>query len=562
MYNLKRTSKEITDDPEQATSHFYREITPTREVTRDSFSNSIIKFDFEIDSRTWFVPAFSFLRMRCSLLSNRNMGGVFQPLKVSDGIGPAVNLMANLFQSMNFSINGKDVSVMSQFVAQITSLDSRKCQSLAWLKSVGASLNFSGMSLDERINAVSVDGTQIAVQEVLSYADLYTTDLALGYVLPARTRLLPDATTVALIRNVVDVIANPSSYGSITLVSPNPLPLANFLALIDVGDIITYGDTLTPVHVKSAIRSVVQGGNANTIILTIDSPVIILVAGALPINAVASTISFQRRKNTMRKGYFEVCWTPPLSIFKIEHALPCGIYSLQMMPHARSVYKNQVVQTKTKNLLDADFNFNVELFNFQAYQTQAARVEDIVYYIELHNTRCQATEMNNNSFSQKTFDVNPGTTALTVAYQDGRVLTDASLSASEFKLQSNAERTLNRFNIEFANQSKPSPDGAPTYSATVNYTTQLYLRGLIESGQYQSAEGGSESLNEWLEKGAYYYFEWRRDGDDRSTKVVVHQSFDSPINDNCNLLLFDHSRSIVEVVISNGEVASVKVQDL
>ena len=63
-------------------------------------------------------------------------------------------------------------------------------------------------------------------------------------------------------------------------------------------------------------------------------------------------------------------------------------------------------------------------------------------------------------------------------------------------------------------------------------------------------------------RGAYYYFNWVRDGTDNSTRVTVNNEFVGTGDlASTKVLLFDHSKQYIRVTIQNGNVTSVQIED-
>ena len=95
---------------------------------------------------------------------------------------------------------------------------------------------------------------------------------------------------------------------------------------------------------------------------------------------------------------------------------------------------------------------------------------------------------------------------------------------------------------------------------------QRYVETLFNNGAYYDSgrrEGHiAESLSDWQKRGAYYYFNWVRDGTDNSTRVTVNNEF---VNTgdlaSTKVLLFDHSKQYIRVTIQNGNVTSVQIED-
>jgi hypothetical protein len=117
--------------------------------------------------------------------------------------------------------------------------------------------------------------------------------------------------------------------------------------------------------------------------------------------------------------------------------------------------------------------------------------------------------------------------------------------------------------IEELTQNLPAPDADPEFVSGKDYTIQRYSETQIYSGAYFDT-GGAETIEEWHERGAYYYFSIPRDGTDRSTRVNVHQQFLTASNDdvkNMRVLLFDHSKQVARIRVQDGRVVDVQVED-
>ncbi len=181
--------------------------------------------------------------------------------------------------------------------------------------------------------------------------------------------------------------------------------------------------------------------------------------------------------------------------------------------------------------------------------------------------------IDSTSITQRNFEVNPGTTGLTLAFQDGVVGTDTRRSESKFKIRATnlspggQDLRLNRFWIQYANQQKPRPDfdGQFTFERLtttnqINYLTQRYADSLLYSGAYFS-EGGSETLQDWLHRGPYFHFDWPKDADTLSTRVNLNYSFSVAFENAITprVILFDHWLSAIKITHKDGRVTDVEV---
>jgi len=110
---------------------------------------------------------------------------------------------------------------------------------------------------------------------------------------------------------------------------------------------------------------------------------------------------------------------------------------------------------------------------------------------------------------------------------------------------------------------RPSPDADPSFNTGVDRTVQRYVDTMIENGAYYDS-GGAETIQEYHDRGSYYYFSWAKDGTDRSTRVAVHAGFDAvqfTDVDNANCLLFAHSKQVGKITVQDGMVTDVAIED-
>lgn len=282
-------------------------------------------------------------------------------------------------------------------------------------------------------------------------------------------------------------------------------------------------------------------------------------------NDFARVVKTAAGSPSRRVRAFELTWTPDcLSIFKVQEALPAGKFELTMDPQTANSYKQRAIEslvTKTPGLTN-DYDFKIVDMYLYVATVESTRIDDISYYLSLDETRCQVKDtFTAGTLTQKHFDVSPSTYALTVALQDEAAGTLTHISASKFKVRNDVERNLSRMFINYAGQSKPSPDSDASYDAAAarDNTTQRYLDSILQSGQY-FRDGGSESLKEWQERGQMYHFAFPRDGRDRSTRVQVNAQIQTSAA-NTRLLCFDHYKSIAHISVKDGRVVDVNLME-
>jgi hypothetical protein len=265
---------------------------------------------------------------------------------------------------------------------------------------------------------------------------------------------------------------------------------------------------------------------------------------------------------------FECVWTPMcLSVFNIDHGLPGGSnFELLLNPHNLATYQLSCVETVgakaawTSAAAQGDFKVTIHSMYLYIHTVEAERLENISYLIDLQSSRIQTDGALTASFSQKMFDISPSTYAITVLYQDSRAATSSVIAANKFTIPANGQNSLNRFYLNYAGQSFPSPDYDISYAGRFDYLTQLYTNTLINNGKYLSNEG-VESQAEFLNKGMYITFLTPKDGSDRSTKLTVNAGFENGTNlANARLCVCDSFREVCRVVIKDGRCIDVQVE--
>ena len=520
IFDLK-TSVDELDSTNQGTSRMaYDEHPPTRDITNGAFSNGAIRYRFSTAGQKWWMPSRSYLRMRMKI-SKANGNA----LDLDDGVAPTMGTCASLFQSAEMRINDKVVSRIGDFMPQIDALETRLSKSKSWMDSAGNSTNLWQTDLAERMSVVSVDGEKSAEVENQRF-----TPEELGF-----------AAGVTIAINAAGLAT---------------LSLANGAAnapLIKTGDTIIIGNN------KYVVGTPLVGGAVTFQLANVSTLVVV---------AATAVFSIDRPINKARQlKDFELIWTPPLSLFKIDHALPSGNYELILTPQPGVTFQQYGVESLVNKTPTTDYILSVENMYFYCNVVDGKRADDITYLLDLDTTSCQSDNIKTIALQQRNFDVSPSTYALTVAYQDLRVGQDTRFSPSKFKSYDiagtkNTELNLTRFYLNYAGQSLPSPDADPQFDVNVDKTTQRYADTMLNNGGIFDA-GGCETIEEYHDRGSYYYFSIPRDGSDRSTQVSVHNQF-SGVNDdvaNMRALLFAHSKQVARVSVSDGRVVSVSLED-
>lgn len=554
MFNLKVNNSDLESSNEGISRMYIEQQPPTRDSTGTNFPNGSISYRFSTAGTRWFVPSKSYLRMRVQLTKGNG-----DPVDLALGAAPAMGFMSNLFQSCEFRINDKPISRVSNYLAQVDALEQRLTKSKSWMDSVGESTNWWQPSQFLRLSQVANDGLIVKDTIAVSPADTTTSRTALGFdaVAANNNSWAYTAATGAL------VYARGTNGGGLDAAAASAaFPVGSYFKFVGVGG--------TPEVEMKVLSNNNNGGLVVEPLLNGD------VGG---VNNFAKVVKGQiQAQSSRRVGEFETVWQPPLSIFKVGHALPPGgKYELILTPHNATVYMKRAIesilgqaskqQQETGGADAAKIKINVVDFYLYVATVEGPRVDNITYLLDLKKTRCQVDKIDSTSFSQKNFDVSPSTYALTVAYQDLRAGEHTSISTSKFKSYDNGanptnpqELKLNRFYINYASQNLPAPDADPSFVAGKDYTIQRYSETQLYSGAWYD-NGGTETIEEWHERGPYYHFKWARDGTDNSTRTTIHQQFDNADYANMQVLLFDHSRDVYRIQIQDSRITDITTQE-
>lgn len=639
IFDLKQSASELPSLNQGTAKLIYEQHPPTRDVTGNSFPNGSIHIRWQVAGTRWWIPSRSYIRMRARIRSVKVGGGVaIQPSADSD-IAPNMNLMSNLFQSMEFRIADKTVSRVSDYVSQVDSLEKRLTKSKSWLDSVGKELDWLEPRQTLRAAEISIDGLyqdeekgynllgpqqdkvaqgfgagdtiEIAATGIVTFGaapvpqleDLYftgdkminrSTVYTVVNVLTAVTMQVtpfPAADQAASneqwsrlqqtiksnrVQQGFDFQAGANS-NTISVAATGLITFAqnNGAAVPDVRQIYSPGDTIYYL----GIRYEVAGSPSELTVQTVQNQLVTVVAAASNVNWF---LCKGPENDSFNRNQFEMIWQPPLSIFKVGHAMPAGKYELVLNPQNVNSYQKRAVESILANLssiqsptVARDFEFVVDTMYLYLATVEGPRVDNITYYMSLEQTRCQTEQVDpGGGLQQKNFDVSPSTYALTLAFQDTSASSDNTLfSGSKFKIRKKGNfvdgaTSLQRLYIQYAGQNKPQPDADPSFICPdplqvgdcINYLKQRYADSILYSGAYFDC-GGSEDFYDWLNRGMYFYFSWPKDGLNESTRVNVNYQLSQNMGNNASVLLFDHHKKMIIITVREGRVVDVLEQD-
>ena len=158
VFDLPRNPAQLKSAKQGFANAHYRQISATKDVTRNQFSQRVQQFRFDTSGNTWFMPSMCYFRLRCSLSQVREDGGALLPDLSNGDLAPNMGLAANLFKSIEVQLNGHTIERVSERVAQIDALKTRLGHTNGWLQNIGKYTNFWDPDFPVRQQQVSVDG--------------------------------------------------------------------------------------------------------------------------------------------------------------------------------------------------------------------------------------------------------------------------------------------------------------------------------------------------------------------------------------------------------------------
>ena len=428
-YELKEGVERV-----EGTKDTYLQVSPTRNIQGANFSNGVQVYRWAVDDNTFWHPKDSYFRIRVALTKADGI----TPVDDGDEIALNMGFVAELFQSLAFSINGVVINRLADFVPQIDMLDKRYRHSADWLNNFGRSTALYNPSFVER-------------------------------------RALTSSTTPPF----------------------------------------------------------------------------------------ASALEFD--------------WYLPMGIFHCA-PLPCGDYQVSMVPQPDSVVQVRAVQRTKATPAPTDYKFTVVDAYFMVRTTAYGEpIQAATYMLDMEQIQCQAESIQAGAgVQQKLLSAQESTKALIAALQDQRAGTDPLYSASFFKLYDapqigtfSQELQLSRLYIEYAGETKPQPDwvgGVGVYGVGgfYDFTNQLYMESF--SNAYRERMGtcgmSPESKVDHVARGSFYWFNWKKQPGNFSTRVYANIQMASPVPggvDNNRLLLFCVYSTVAQITVHGNRAVDVRV---
>jgi len=555
----------------------FREITCKRGVSGAVFDRGVQDFDFSVSGKHAFIPSLSYfvitsrlsVRTRTAPVDTGVQGqnpvaggspfpapnGTLRVPYLSDQIAYADHFGSCLYNNCFFRAGNSDISTISQYIPQAAVLKTRLDKSGAWCKYIGRDLNQDDPDFTRRIHKVSLDGTfhedGLTVQKTLKIRPLLTSTGTPCLLNSAGNQAAYVAATSLLTfsgAGAVDVFASAIAQNDI-------IALANGAAppfLIKVLEILTTTTCLAmPINVA--------GGNVN-----------VALANVVQCYAPADP----------RCGFNQIqtVFQPPLGIFSTVNPISGGDFKVTLNPNPS--YKTAGVQSNWNLIAGVDYDLEIDNVLFYACQIRADVSPTGIIplsLLEMSVLNKSLSGLSAGGSQNIDFTVPPSTLALTVFVQSTKAGTQSIYPPTQFYSASGSNQTYANDdnivnNIQYIQVTYGSVTKTQTlYSSRyqplstglladngINFNIQRWLQSIQYSGKITS-DGGSESHQNYLDRGNYWHFDFSRDKNDTSSYVNVQLSFNSPqtIDPSDQLFIVAHYSRQCEIQYENGFITQV-----
>ena len=613
IFDLKTRNDEFSSSNQGLTNYKYQEVQSLKSVSGTNFADGQLVYRWTYGAQKYWIPNKSYVKITCKLTFPDST--VVSPpdtkrtqLKTSDDIAPVMNTAPNLFQSMQYKIADMMVSQVTENLAQVDTLKNRMSKSGHWLNTVGKSNNFWQSCYTQRLNEITPHKRGHHLTNPYKVFQQWIS-VELGATITDADRLYAKHLTNGNLRfefydsntSLTRFLFRDAKAGDTNLKNTGPIRFGWKL-----GDIVKWNVTYAKIGAAAVDHSsvgyytgtlveVTSAGGANGFNIlntftvkpfdftaetyptwaeqTIDVTEMNVVTSAVKLPE--STIDFQWYRaecdfveDARCVNEFELIWQPCLSVFDVQHAIPCAAtkHELTFTPFPNTTYQKNVIESilADKNL-GSDFNFEVQDMRLYLLTCDSNPVQDeMQFMLDLDEVHCQTSNLT-SAQQQTSIDVVGSTNAITVAFQDEAACTNSLYSLSKFRIRDNIESKLERYYIRYEGQvPQPDFDGKLEYDATSNSKTDtlkdLYNRSLLYGGSY--FKDSCETIQEFRERGMYMYHPFPKTASSRNTRVYTQTLFKdlediNGIPRQPKLLLFQHYKKVVVCKIVNGRIVGV-----
>ena len=506
------------------------EVTCQRAIGNGQFASGVQDFNFSVAHPNVWSPADSYFVVEVELLGKGDPTTAGQP-KISDGVAFAEGVCNNLYSNAYVYAGGQALSSIVQYLPQAAALHRRTSYTWAHASSVGPGAFATGASFADRCLAVSS-----------------TTNGSSAPFGDAPTQLLRPC--------------DPGAFATATV----QIEAANQEVVLGVG---------TAFSAELAGSIIVINGTPYQIFV-VNSPTSVTIGPykqVEPAVIVATTEWYIIRRDvdrtTQGKNRIQLLWKPPLGIFNTDALMGPGSYKISLSPD--SSYRLAAVETlnpDAKSGVGATSAYTINVLDVRFYAGMAQKAMPDGPQPPLHlmeySVFSKTIQSTQGSFN---FTVPPSTEELYVFLQAGSSGQDPVFPPNKFVAVNDSDLNLRSIQMTYAGQTKPQTRWSS--GITVNdpagrnseYIAHLYYQGLLETGRAND-QGGAESLDEFLQRGAFYSFRFDKDASSRETEVQLQIGYANveltrPFDVTSKVFLVAKHRSVRQITISNGAIVQV-----
>lgn len=519
-----------------------------------NIASNVQSFVFSVGSHQRWKPLLSSWVMKYQITDD---GG--NQIELADDIAPAINSPLNGWQYMHLYAGGQKIDEVSEHVAEVSALRTRLEKTKSWYDSVGRTL-FWDTSFVQRQNLISADAPD--------FNDV------LGLNLPP-----VDLQTIANIGFAVGgnvTIAD----GGVENQSQVTFAGATFTAAdVAVGDVLlitadTHGDdNLQAV----TIMSITDDTNIQVTPRLAANVATPYVAGDILIKRERQTTTQLQNFNVLptynKRDRLQVQFKLPLGACYLDE-MPSGDYEFRLRGFSYTEFATRMVESiNAGRALAADFKIQIDALYYHPYIVEAtSRIEDetIVKAFKCYELQKKKLLSDNN---QLQYNIKGNATALGFALQDGRVGSSTLYSPSRFRAFNDVGVTagsqgrlgdgnrvdtdISYYQLRYANKFRPEPAQQDDLTARNIRITQSYLDTYKNSGSYYY-EGCMETLEDYIERGPIYYWNWPRDKNTFATEARLDIKTRANPGSNTFCCLFFCFYREIRLTLKDGRIVSVE----
>lgn len=482
-----------------------------RSISGDAFSQGSHEFNFNISGTQRWSPSRSYLRVRATVSNLANA-----VLTQAQRITIAENFMNNLYQNAYLYVGNQDVSSLSQFCGQVSTVRERCSRTKGYFDSIGRLYGWEP-EFEKRLAKVTSDGNS---------GSFLASRVQIGFA-------------------VGDTIAYTGATSVLTFTNANGLALNTVLY---TGDVIKSADA-----VNAQTYTLVYPINADSSQWFVTTT----VAGA-DIAAVATWSRIRRTEPNLQyrvsgsKNKIEICFQPPLGIFYSSCAMPSGSYKLSLTPR-QSPNNIAALESTTDN---AEGKLTIDsLFFFMSVFRSDKTMDSGTYYLPLQECNIQNRKLEVGAGQNNlNFSVPVSTTSFAIFCQSTLAGSDKRVPASVFHtLDRKASLGLKNLQLTYANQTKPLQNYDSSFDAQNDFMVQRYIETQINNGLIQLS---AEEYESYLSRGPIFYYNFVKSSDDRSTEVQLSINYENMQIDT-NIFLVSIYNTVCKISVDSGFVTSV-----